>query len=81
MKAVLAGSPSTLRVRVHPAGLKVYESAADIVALQQVGQLIEIDRQRTQGSLLGVVNRRIERRRVRGLPSPRFTVLGSGVAL
>src|SRR5664280_1867966 len=58
--------PERLRVRVHIAGLKIYESVADIVtALKQVGQLVEIDRQRTEHSLLGVINRHIERLRTR----------------
>src|SRR5664280_2833284 len=59
--------PERLRVRVHIAGLKIYESVADIVtALKQVGQLVEIDRQRTEHSLFGVINRHIERLRTRG---------------
>src|SRR5664280_1785946 len=58
--------PEHLRVRVHIAGLKIYESVADIVtALKQVGQLVEIDRQRTEHSLFGVINRHIERLRTR----------------
>src|SRR5664280_135491 len=58
--------PERLRVRVHIAGLKIYESVADIVtALKQVGQLVEIDRQRTEHSLFGVINRHIERLRTR----------------
>jgi len=39
---------------------------ADIVtALKQVGQLVEIDRQRTEHSLFGVINRHVERLRTR----------------
>src|SRR5664280_1599958 len=58
--------PEHLRVRVHIAGLKIYESVADIVtALKQVGQLVEIDRQRPEHSLFGVINRHIERLRTR----------------
>src|SRR5664280_1772411 len=58
--------PEHLRVRVHIAGLKIYESVADIVtALKQVGQLVQIDRQRTEHSLFGVINRHIERLRTR----------------
>ena len=39
---------------------------ADIVtALKQVGQLVEIDRQRPEHSLFGVINRHVERLRTR----------------
>jgi len=39
---------------------------ADIVtALKQIGQLVEIDRQRPEHSLFGVINRHIERLRTR----------------
>src|SRR5664280_2102951 len=55
-----------LRVRVHIAGLQIYESMADIVtALKQVGQLVEIDRQRPEHSLFDVINRHVERLRTR----------------
>jgi hypothetical protein len=48
--------PRHLRIRIHHAGLQIYESEADIVtSLQQVGQFIEIDKQRTQSSFFGVI--------------------------
>ena len=59
-------SPPHLRIRIHHAGLQIYESEADLVtALQQVGQLIEIDRQRTQSSFFGVITGHTERLRTK----------------
>ena len=58
--------PRHLRIRIHHAGLQIYESEADIVtSLQQVGQLIEIDRQRTQSSFFGVITGHTERLRTK----------------
>src|SRR5674536_1149 len=58
--------PRHLRIRIHHAGLQIYESEADIVtSLQQVGKLIEIDRQRTQSSFFGVITGHTERLRTK----------------